>query len=301
MQGRHVSISGVLKYLGVSRSGYTSFLHRQPSHTEKRRNRVKEEIQTIYEHSFRNYGAPKIAYELRKGGEIISQRTVGKYMSQMGIHAQWVKHWIRPKQDSDFTGSLTNILSQNFNPCQPNTFWCTDITYIWTYEDGFVYLTTIMDLFSRKIIAWTLSKTMETPSCVTNTVKKAMNCRNTINPLVIHSDRGPQYKSKDYCDITKKMNMKRSYSKKGYPYDNACIESFHALIKREWLNRFRIADYDEACYLVWEYIETYYNTVRIHGHCDYMSPNQYEKLYDVNSKKLIKENGKRLTLICTKT
>lgn len=83
--------------------------------------------------------------------------------------------------------------------------------------------------------------------------------------------------------------MKRSYSKKGYPYDNACIESFHALIKREWLNRFRIADYDEACYLVWEYIETYYNTVRIHGHCDYMSPNQYEKLYDVNSKSLLKK------------
>ena len=171
---------------------------------------------------------------------------------------------------------LHNILDEQFNPDRPNAVWCTDITYIWTF-DGFVYLTSIMDLFARKIIVWTLSETMEV-SCVIDTINKAKERRNTDLPLIIHSDRGSQYVSQAYRDATQKMT--RSYSHTGYPYDNACIESFHALIKREWLNRFKIFNYNHAYRLVFEYIETFYNTVRIHSHCDYMSPNDFEKLYE---------------------
>jgi len=112
-----------------------------------------------------------------------------------------------------------------------------------------------MDLFARKIIAWTLSDTMEV-STVIATIDKAKAYRNTESPLIIHSDRGSQYVS------------------------NACIESFHSLIKREWLNRFGIQDYSHAYSLVFEYIEAFYNTVRIHTHCDYMSPDEFEKLYN---------------------
>ena len=144
-----------------------------------------------------------------------------------------------------------------------------------------------MDLFARKIIAWTLSETMEV-SCVIDTINKAKERRNTDLPLIIHSDRGSQYVSQAYRDATQKMT--RSYSHTGYPYDNACIESFHALIKREWLNRFKIFNYSHAYRLVFEYIETFYNTVRIHSHCDYMSPNDFEKLYE----NLKKENKQTL-------
>ena len=272
---RHVSISGMLKYLGVSRSGYRSFLRHKPSATELRRETVKKDIQQIYDKSKQNYGAPKIAVELRKQGLTISERTVGTYMRQMGIRAQWIKPWIATTKDSDFSKDLHNILDEQFNPDRPNAVWCTDITYIWTW-DGFVYLTSIMDLYSRKIIAWTLSDNMEV-SCVIDTVNKAKARRNTDLPLIVHSDRGSQYVSKAYREATEKFRL--SYSHKGYPYDNACIESFHSLIKREWLDRFKITDYRHAYKLVFEYIETFYNTVRIHSHCNYMSPDQFEKLF----------------------
>lgn len=266
----------MLKVLGVSRSGYRAFLKRKLSATAKRKNSIKKEILKIYNDSKQNYGAPKITKLLQKSGETISQRTVGKYMREMGIRAQWSKPWIATTKDSDFSSELHNILKEQFNPERPNAVWCTDITYIWT-NDGFVYLNCVMDLFARKIIAWTLADTMEV-STVIKTIEKAKAIRNTDLPLIIHTDRGSQYVSQAWCEATK--NMQRSYSHKGYPYDNACIESFHSLIKREWLNRFNIKNYRHAYNLIFEYIETFYNTVRIHSHCDYMSPDEFEKLYE---------------------
>ena len=119
-------------------------------------------------------------------------------------------------------------------------------------------------------------KTLEV-SCVIETINKAKARRKIEEPLILHSDRGSQYVSKEYKRIT--AGIQCSYSKKAYPWDNACIESFHSLIKREWLNRFKIRDYDHAYRLVFEYLEAFYNTKRIHSHCDYMSPNDYEELY----------------------
>ena len=263
----------MLKFLGVSRSGYRAFLNRKVSPSLQRKEAVKKEIRKIYDHSKQNYGAPKITKELRKSGETIAERTVGKYMREMGIRAQWIKPWTTTTRNSNFSNELHNILDEKFNPKRPNAVWCTDITYIWT-QDGFVYLNCIMDLFARKIIAWTLSDNMEVSSVI-ETINKAKACRNTDLPLIIHSDRGSQYVSNAWRKATEKMQ--RSYSHSGYPYDNAYIESFHSLIKREWLNRFNILNYNHAYRLVFEYIETFYNTVRIHSHCDYMSPDEFEK------------------------
>ena len=274
--GRRVSVSGMLKFLGVSRSGYLAWLHHVPSDTEKRRKAVKAKIQDIYDDSKQNYGAPKITVELRKTGEVISERTVGTYMRQMGIRAQWSKPWTITTKDSDFGTELQNILDEQFNPDRPNAVWCSDITYIWTI-DGLVYLTSVMDLFSRKIIAWTLSETREV-SCVIDTINKAKARRNIDQPLIIHSDRGSQYVAKEYKKATE--NVQRSYSKKAFPWDNACIESFHSIIKREWLNRFKIRDYKQVYQLIFEYLEAFYNTKRIHSHCNYMSPNEFERVYE---------------------
>ena len=148
-----VSVSGVLKRLGVSRSGYNAWKKRCPSAAEKHRGEVKEKILKIYEDSHQNYGAPKITRELWKGGEKIAVKTVANYMRQMGIKAQWIKPYTQTTIDSDFSKELRNILNEQFNPEQPDAVWVSDITYIWTFE-GFVYLTSIMDLYSRKIIAW---------------------------------------------------------------------------------------------------------------------------------------------------
>ena len=163
----------------------------------------KAKIKDIYDKSKQNYGAPKITQVLRKTGETISERTVGQYMKQMGIKAQWVKPWTITTRDSDFSSKLQNILDEQFNPKRPNAVWCSDITYIWTI-DVFVYLTSIMDLYSRKIIAWTLSNTLEV-SCVIETINKAKAKRKIEEPLIMHSDRGVQYVSKEYKRVTANM------------------------------------------------------------------------------------------------
>ena len=272
----------MLRILGVSRSGYNSFKKRLPSDREKRKEAIKDEIKHIYDDSYQNYGAPKITQILQKNGETIAEKTVGNYMREMGIKAQYVKPYTVTTIDSNFSVELINILNEEFNPAEPNAVWCSDITYIWTYE-GFVYLTSIMDLYSRKIISWVLSTTLEA-RWVIEAINKAKASRNINKPLVMHSDRGIQYTCAAYQEATKRFI--NSYSKKAYPWDNACIESFHALIKREWINRFKILDYNHAHRLIFNYIETFYNTVRIHSHCGYLSPNQYEYVYKKGLDKL---------------
>ena len=133
-----------------------------------------------------------------------------------------------------------------------------------------------MNLYSRKIIAWVLSETLEAYHVV-ECIEKAKKIRRITHPLILHTDRGCQYVSDAFRKATE--GMVNSYSKKAYPWDNACIESFHALLKREWINRFKIFNYRHAYKLVFEYIETFYNTVRTHSHCGYLSPDQYEKEY----------------------
>ena len=156
----------------------------EDSDTFVRRTVLKEKIQKIYEDSHQNYGAPKITAELRKSGECISEKTVGNYMRQMGIKAHWVKPYIQTTIDSDFSQKLKNILNEEFNPAHPDAVWCSDITYIWTFE-GFVYLTSVMDLYSRKIISWVLSETLE-ESHVVECVEKAKRVRNVEKPLIFH-------------------------------------------------------------------------------------------------------------------
>lgn len=270
---RRLNVSGVLRILGVSRNGYYSFKNRKPSESQLRKEMVLEEILNIYEDSHQNYGAPKITRALLEKGIDISEKTVGNYMRQLGIKAQYIKPYTKTTIDSNYSDELKNILEGEFNPAEPDAAWCSDITYLWTFE-GFVYLTSIMDLFSRKIIAWVLSDTLEA-KWVVEAVEKAKRLRGVSRPLVLHSDRGVQYTCSSYQKVT--QGLITSYSKKAYPWDNACMESFHALLKREWINRFKIFDYHHAYRLVFEYIETFYNTVRLHSHCGYQSPNAYEE------------------------
>ena len=162
----------MLKFLGVSGSGYRSFLNRKLSPTIQRKETIK---------------------------------------------AQWIKPFTTTTGNSDFSTELTNILDERFNPERPNAVWCTDITYIWTHN-GFVYLNCVMDLFARKIIAWTLSNTMEVSNVVA-TINKAKAYRNIELPLIIHSDRGSGYVSNYWREATK--TMQRSYSRCAYQYDNA--------------------------------------------------------------------------------
>ena len=267
------SVTGMLNKLKLSRSGYYDYLKRKPCKQKIRKEKLAAKIKKIHKESREIYGAPKIAKILQKEGNKVSEKYVGNIMREHGIKAHYIKPYTVTTKDCDFSNRLKNILKRDFNPKAPNEAWCTDITYIWTHEDGFVYLTSIMDLYSRKIIAWTLSKTLEADE-VLKCLETAKQRRKTADPIVIQSDRGVHYTSKKYRELTKDMLC--SYSGKGNPWDNACIESYHSIIKREWLNRFRIKNYNHAYKLIFEYLEGFYNTVRIHSHCDYQSPTRYE-------------------------
>lgn len=274
---RKISVNSVLKLLDVSSSGYYSWSKRSISNQEKRKEAIKKEIIIIYNESHQIYGAPKIASILQSRGHEITIKTVGNYMREEGIRAIWVRPYVRTTIDPDFDNKLKNILNRDFRPPVANAVWVTDITYIHTVI-GFVYLTSVMDLYSRKIIGWELSDSLSTDH-VLKALEKAKSNRKISLPVVIHSDRGCQYVSKNYIEATPAAHFVRSYSRKGNPWDNACIESFHALIKREWLNRYVIKNLKHAHELVFEYIETFYNTVRIHEYCGMKSPYDFENTF----------------------
>ena len=272
-----VSVNGVLKKLSVSSSGYYSWKNREkPSRRELERETIKEEIKEIYEKSNKVYGAPKITKELEKKGRCVSQKTVSKYMKAMDLRAIWVRKYKASRREK-VEDELKDILKREFNPPMSNMVWVTDITYIYT-DKGFVYLSSVMDLYSRKIISWEVSDRL-TVEIVLRTINKAKSMRKLDRALIIHSDRGSQYTSGEYEKVTSHPQISRSYSRKGNPWDNAVIESFHSLIKREWLNRYRIRDLSEARGLIFEYIETFYNTRRIHSHCGMLSPDEFEKKF----------------------
>ena len=264
----------MLEKLNISRSGYYDYLKRKPCNQKIRRAKLAVRIKEIHKETREIYGAPKITRILQSEGHKVSERFVGKLMKENNIKAHYIKPYTVTTIDCDFSNRLHNILKRDFNPKSPNEAWCTDITYIWTHDEGFVYLNSVMDLYSRKIIAWTLSRTLEVDE-VLKCLETAKNIRKTANPVVIQSDRGVHYTSKKYQELTKDMVC--SYSRKGNPWDNACIESYHSLLKREWLNRFKIMNYDHAYKLVFEYLEGFYNTVRIHSHCGYLSPDNFER------------------------
>lgn len=205
-----VSVSGILKYLGVSRSSYNSWKKREPSNTEKRREAMKQKIQEIYDKSHQNYGAPKITKQLNKDGEPITERTVGIYMRQMGIKAQWIKPFTHTTIDPDFSLKLKNILDEQFNPEEPNAVWVSDITYIVTFN-GFVYLTSTWICFHEKSSAGFLAEhSMRSTSLIVSILQSRNDALD--KPLVFHNDRGTQYVSDAFKEAT--VDFINSYSKK---------------------------------------------------------------------------------------
>ena len=151
-----VSVSSVLKKLDVSRSGFYDYLKRVPSKTK-----LRKEIKKIHKESYEIYGLPKITELLNKNGEKVSQKYVYSIMKENNLKAKYIKPYIQTTISHDFSDKLKNLLNRHYNPTKPNVAWCTDITYIWTYDDGFIYLTSVMDLYSRSIISWVLIKTMD--------------------------------------------------------------------------------------------------------------------------------------------
>ena len=220
------------------------------------------------------YGYRKITSKVNENS---IQRTNGKKVLRI-MRKNNLLSVIRRKRK--WYGSTTgepkeNILNRNFKTTTINQKWCTDITYIYVLKEGWTYLASVMDLHTRKIIGYAYG-TEITAELAKRAVKNAcLNVQDT-KGIILHSDLGTQYTSRLFENYIDKKNMIHSFSRKGNPYDNACIESFHSVLKKEEIYRHTYKDFNEASLAIFEYIESWYNRIRIHGSIDYMTPQQKE-------------------------
>jgi len=271
--------------LDVSKSGYYNWLNiqdREPTEREVRREEMKQKIAKFYHESFRTYGSPRIHADLIEEGYTVSQKTVGRLMQEMGLSAIPEEKFVVTTDSNHDLNIYPNELNQEFTTDGSDRVWVSDITYIWTLE-GWVYLASVMDLFSRKIVGWKLGSSMK-KELPLGALNMAITTRQPKPGLIHHSDRGSQYCSKDYIEKMNEFKMKISMSRTGNPYDNACIESFHATIKKELIYRRRFKTRNEAIKAVNYYISNFYNTRRRHSTLGYLSPTNFElKSHSINA------------------
>ena len=274
-------VKAMCKVLKVSRSGFYKSLHAQPSKRTLRSQRIREQVKRLYEQSHDTYGSYKISKAMKKNDDFESacRKTVAKAMRKMGLKSRIRKNFKPKTTELDPTKKpAKNLLDQVFTAEAPNQKWVTDITYLAT-SNGWVYLACVLDLFSRKIVGWSISSSLETP-LVTKALHNAIQSRRPdTTQLLHHSDRGCQYTSDEYRGTLKRLGITVSMSHVGYCYDNAVMERFFWSLKHEWTNHHEYADLEEARLSVFKYIETFYNTERIHQTLEYLSPEQFEENY----------------------
>ena len=266
------------KVLDVSRSGYYKWRKTPTSEREKQREELAKRIQYHYEDSNGLYGSPKITHLLRREGRRVSEKTVGRLMREHGLRSRTIRKFKAQTTDSKHGIPIApNILERKFSTKDPNRVWVTDITYIWT-RTGMLYLASVMDLFSRKIVGWAIQERM-TVDLVSQALDAAYAAKNPKPGLMHHSDRGSQYASKEYRRKLEKYGMTCSMSRKGNCYDNACIESYHSVLKRELVYLTKFKNKQEAKQQIYRYLEFFYNRKRIHSYLGYLSPDRFEQLY----------------------
>lgn len=265
------------RHLGVSRSGYYAFCHRRPSLRRQQDQLLGAKIQAIHHKSRGTYGRPRVHAALRAQGIKTGAKRVQRLMKYQGLYG------LRPRRYRSTTDSghalpvAPNVLARAFWAQAPNQAWVGDITFIPTSQ-GWLYLAVLLDLFSRRVIGWSMSETIDRDLCL-SAFQMALQSRNPPLGLVHHTDRGSQYASGDYQAALLTFGLIGSMSRKGNCWDNAVAESFFATLKIELCQERRFATRAEARQAIFEYIEVFYNRERLHSTLDYCSPSEYESLY----------------------
>lgn len=269
--------------LAVSRSGYYKWVTEKTNENsyKKRRALLLARITWLFTDAKKRYGSPKITRLLRREGWTVSERLVGKLMRENGLRSCVSKKFRVTTTDSNHTHPVApNVLNQVFTASAPNRVWVTDITYV-PCREGRLYLASVLDLFTRKIVGWKLADRMTT-DLVLAALDQAYNAQKPSKGLIHHSDRGSQYASEPYRARLQQYQMEASMSRKGNCYDNAVIESFHSVLKKEFIYCTKFRTKAQAQQEVFEYIELFYNRKRIHGALGYLSPDRFEEQYYKN-------------------
>lgn len=260
--------------LEVSRSGFYVWLGRGESGRAREDCRLTVLIREEHERSRGTYGAPRIHAALKKRGEACGLHRVERLMQVAGIRSK-VRRKFKKTTDSNHPHPIApNILDQKFSVGAPNQVWVSDITYIWT-EEGWLYLASTLDLYSRKVVGWAMSAYMPA-SLVVGALQMAIDQRSPPRGLLHHSDRGVQYAANAFQGLLEHHGITPSMSGKGNCYDNAVQESFFHTLKTELCDHEHYRTRAEARASVFEFIEVFYNRQRLHSTLGYCSPAEFE-------------------------
>lgn len=265
------------RVLAVSRSGYYAWRNRPVSEASKRREELTSQLQAIHARKYHDvYGAPRLQAELAAEGCRCNRKTVAKCMKEAGIKAATVKKFRVTTTDSNHPHPVApNLVDRDFTPSHKNQTWTADITYIST-DEGWLYLAAVEDLYSRKIVGWSMSERIDS-RLVVDALQMAVQRELPDAGLVAHSDRGVQYASEHYQTVLKQNDITCSMSRKGNCWDNAPMESFFGTLKKELVHRERYQTRSQARQSLFEYIESFYNRVRRHSTLGYLSPVKFEQ------------------------
>jgi putative transposase len=271
-------VSWMCDALEVSESGYHAWVARAPSAGEQRRDALVAAIRQIHAEVRGRYGSPRMTRELNARGHEGTENTVAALMRAHGIRAKSSRRVVRTTDSRHALPVAANVLDRAFDPEAPNLVWCADMTYIPTGE-GWLYLAVVEDLFSRRIVGWSMDQTM-TSRLVVDALDMAIRRRVPGENLLAHSDRGSQYASEHYQGVLGRHGIGCSMSGVAQCWDNAPVESFFGKLKAELVDHEGYTSRDQARTSIFEYIEAFYNRVRRHSALGYVSPEEFERTYN---------------------
>ena len=259
----------------MPRASFYAWRNRPVSQREQRRALVGLAVETAYREYKERYGAPRLAVELNEQGIECSVNHVAELLQERGLRARNGKGFkYRPRTESK-TNVSENLLQRRFDADRPNQKWVSDITYI-KVGRTWLYLAAVLDLFSRKIVGWAVDTHMR-EDLILDAFTMAVHTRDINDKILIHSDRGVQYRSHCYQETLEAYGFRSSMSRKGNCWDNAVMESFFGRLKVELIYAENYTSIEQARAGIFEYIEIFYNKQRRHSANNYVSPNDYEQ------------------------
>ena len=270
------TVKQLCKALKFPRSTYYAVINRKPSKRVQEYNKFSIQVVSVYTEFKKRYGAVKIQKELSDRGIPCSMKRVQSHMRRLSIKSIVIKKYQYSKNHGKVSDDKENILNRDFEADTVFKKLVTDIIYIHVVNDSWTYLASVMDLYDRKIIGWSYGKNITAELAVQAVKNACLNIPDT-EGIILHSDLGSQYTSDEFENYLKLQGMLHSFSRKGNPYDNACIESFHSVLKKEEVYTTAYQTFEEAKTTLFEYIESFYKRKRRHRALGYKTPQNVEE------------------------
>ena len=267
-------VTALCCFMNISRSRYYEWLDSPKTDREKENEKLIERLKILFEKGRGSYGTRRLKKKFAEQGIVVSRRRIGRLMNQAGLWCKTKKKFKATTDSKHNKPIAPNLLERQFTVSQPDHYYVGDITYVYTQE-GWLYLAVVIDLFSRKIVGWSMDRRMKA-QLVNDALLMALWKRKPGKDLIWHTDRGSQYASDRHRAILKEHHIAQSMSRKGNCWDNAVSESFFHTLKTELVHHCQFKTRKDAKQAIFEYIEVFYNRERIHSANDYLSPVDYE-------------------------